>query len=313
MQDARKFWREVAATDLTFVDSAKEARIAFPATVCGQELRRAEFVDTRAEPASGLRNVHPADSDVLECLSVGFIVEGGLVSDNADVTAEKAVAGRFFVCDGARPGGFRSKRDRALYLVIRREHLVDACGEACLDPPLLATRMATSPVGPLIREQFLSMARHFARLTPIQQAFILNQAVDLVLLALVTSGKGLTEDLRLSSLVEPARSYIVQNFRDPSLTPDRVAKALGISRATLYRAFAHQGGGIAQVIRDARLEKAKELLESSARDVSISEIALQCGILDTVNFSRQFRRRFGLSPTDHRLERFSATRRVNEP
>ncbi|MCZ8163783.1 MAG: AraC family transcriptional regulator [Beijerinckiaceae bacterium] len=313
MKDASEFWREIAATDLTSNDPTKEVRLALRTTIFGQGWRCAEFFDTRAETVSDMRNRHLIDADGLDYLSVGFIVEGGRVSENAGVTTDSAVAGQFFVFEGARPGRFRSRRDRALYLAIRREHLVAAVGDARLDAPLLATRVATSPVGPLIREHLLSMARHFARLTPIQQAFILNQAVDLVVLAIVTFGNGLAGNLPLSSLVEPARTYIAQNLRDSSLNPERVAKALGISRATLYRAFRQQGGGIAQTIRDARLEKAKELLESSPRDVSISEIALQCGILDTVNFSRQFRRRFGLSPTDHRLERFSPTRRVNEP
>ena len=97
-----------------------------------------------------------------------------------------------------------------------------------------------------------------------------------------------------------ASAYIEQHLGEPSLSSSRVARALGCSRSTLYRLFSNHETGVAGYIRDLRLDRARTLIENAPAHIPVADLALQCGIYDTANFSRQFRRRFGIPPSELR-------------
>jgi AraC-like DNA-binding protein len=98
-----------------------------------------------------------------------------------------------------------------------------------------------------------------------------------------------------------ALGLIDRECGDPCLTPGRVALALGCSRAALYRAFAEHGETVSAAIWQARLELARRML-TSAEGVCllISEIAARSGFRDMPSFSRMFRQRYGMTPSDAR-------------
>jgi AraC-like DNA-binding protein len=98
-----------------------------------------------------------------------------------------------------------------------------------------------------------------------------------------------------------ALGLIDRECGDPSLTPGRVALAVGCSRAALYRAFAEHDETVSAAIWQARLERARRML-TSAEGVCllISEVAARSGFRDTPSFSRMFRQRYGMTPIDAR-------------
>ncbi|WAX96506.1 helix-turn-helix transcriptional regulator [Aminobacter sp. NyZ550] len=98
-----------------------------------------------------------------------------------------------------------------------------------------------------------------------------------------------------------ARTIIDQRQCDPELSPRRVAAALACSRSELYRAFSGQAESVAAAIWTARLERARRVLTlSPALDLSIAQIAANCGFLDPSNFNRMFRNRYGMTPREMR-------------
>ena len=111
-------------------------------------------------------------------------------------------------------------------------------------------------------------------------------------------------DLRPLSIALRQRilDFIDYNIKNPDLSPDFILRRFNVSRAHLYRAFA-EDGGISIVIRDRRLDAA--FLELTRADVtarSVAEIAYSFGFTSTANFSRRFRTRFGLTPSEVRRE-----------
>lgn len=93
-----------------------------------------------------------------------------------------------------------------------------------------------------------------------------------------------------------ALRFIEDRLSDPDLDPDMVAAALGISRRSLYHAFAG-GAGVAATIRRLRLERArKALLDPSRRSRPIAELAREVGLPSSAHFSRLFHTEFGESP-----------------
>lgn len=98
-------------------------------------------------------------------------------------------------------------------------------------------------------------------------------------------------------LYEAARHYIADCCMHPELTPDRVAMAMGCSRASLYRAFVSHEESIGAAIWSARLERAYGMLVSAESiGMTIVDISLLCGFREITTFTRMFRRRYGTSP-----------------
>lgn len=85
---------------------------------------------------------------------------------------------------------------------------------------------------------------------------------------------------------------------EAGIANEEVAQAAGVSRATLYRAFDEEGG-VTRYIQDRRLHHARRALrQRSGPTPTIADIAYAYGFASPSHFSRQFRVRFGYSPSE---------------
>ena len=101
-----------------------------------------------------------------------------------------------------------------------------------------------------------------------------------------------------SVLFERARLYIETHLGDFDLTPDRIAQQLRISRSALYRAFESVGGVAGYILRKRLRAAHAELVAFNDRQVQ--EIAYRNGFKLASDFTRAFRREFGVSPREMR-------------
>ncbi len=86
---------------------------------------------------------------------------------------------------------------------------------------------------------------------------------------------------------------------DRRLTRDDLAGRVCLHPGYFDRAFrAAYGQAPMQMLRDLRLRRARQLLEST--DDTLDSIAHACGLGDAAAFSRAFRARFGAAPGQHR-------------
>jgi AraC-like DNA-binding protein len=106
------------------------------------------------------------------------------------------------------------------------------------------------------------------------------------------------------SLLAQTRHYIERNLHR-ELTTESLCAWLGVSRATLYRLF-EPLGGVRAYIQERRLQRcAQALAAAGSSRRPILDIALSCGFNSQAHFSRAFRQRFGITPTQAR--EFSAS------
>ncbi len=99
---------------------------------------------------------------------------------------------------------------------------------------------------------------------------------------------------RLEELLERE----IGNF---DLTPDQVARRLGISKSYLYAITSQAGTSFGRLLMERRLDRACQMLaDPAAANRSITDIAFSVGFQDLSHFSRRFHERFGASPKPYR-------------
>ena len=81
---------------------------------------------------------------------------------------------------------------------------------------------------------------------------------------------------------------------------ERMAASIGISESYLQRLFKNETGfSPIQYIREIRLKYSKKLLEDRCF-LRIQEICREIGINDQSHFTRDFKKRYGVTPTQYR-------------
>jgi AraC-like DNA-binding protein len=110
-----------------------------------------------------------------------------------------------------------------------------------------------------------------------------------------TNGTDTTAARRLQ-----VQRHIRANLADPRLSPSRIADALHVSRRTLYAALAPDDDGVAAEIRRQRLDRARAMLLDPAQTRSVAQIAATVGLPNPAHFTRIFRARYGINPSELR-------------
>lgn len=104
-----------------------------------------------------------------------------------------------------------------------------------------------------------------------------------------------------SGHAENALQYIEDHYCDP-ITIQDIADHLGINRSYLHRVFkSFTGVSIQNYLLDYRIRQACILLKNT--DLSIRVIAHSVSFIDPLYFSRLFRQKMGVSPSEYRKER----------
>jgi len=100
--------------------------------------------------------------------------------------------------------------------------------------------------------------------------------------------------------LEKVREHVARNLSSP-LTLPMLADCAGISVPHLHRLFRrHQGMTPQQFIENQRMAQALRLL--SIPRLSVKEIAFACGFDDPLYFSRRFKKMWGKSPDQFRID-----------
>ncbi len=112
----------------------------------------------------------------------------------------------------------------------------------------------------------------------------------------------LSYDLR--DYLAQALRFIQHNFAD-SISVSDIASFVGISRSQLYRAFIEFFNiSPNEYLQKYRLNEACSLLRDGS--LSISAVASSVGYADPLYFSRVFKKRKGLTPSEYRLNSLSS-------
>ena len=99
-------------------------------------------------------------------------------------------------------------------------------------------------------------------------------------------------------ILKKALDIVEKYIADPLFGVERFAEEIGMSRASLHRKLKSISGiSPSDFIRSVRLKRAAALL--SKRTDSVSQIGFAVGFEDQSNFSKSFKKQFGVSPSEY--------------
>ena len=115
-----------------------------------------------------------------------------------------------------------------------------------------------------------------------------------------------TSYIQIKEMARPSKQELVhkiENFIDAHISDAKSLKRLcdefNISRTSLYTIMGnHTENGIAQLIKEKRLQYSKKLLKTT--NYSIAEVSEKIGFSDYNYFLRVFKKRFGISPKKYK-------------
>lgn len=93
--------------------------------------------------------------------------------------------------------------------------------------------------------------------------------------------------------------FVRSNLRNPDLSPDLIATGCGISKRYLHDLFKDVNSTVSQQIRDQRLVAARDRL-AIVGEITMADVAYRFGFSDQAQFSRLFKAKFGIPPSDFR-------------
>lgn len=100
---------------------------------------------------------------------------------------------------------------------------------------------------------------------------------------------------RDKQFLKQLHAIIQKNLSDSEFSVEDIGKQIGLSRVQLYRKVkAMTGSSVVELLRKARLAKAKRLLES--RSMSVSEVAYDVGFSAPSYFTKCFKDEYGMLP-----------------
>jgi AraC-like DNA-binding protein len=260
------------------------------------------FLDSRTDPVCQRRTNARISRDAVRDYVFHVAVDGVIetVTGPQQRKAEQFRPGILALDMGQPMQMMRPGRARALAFFVPR-----ATVEAeILDAPALHGRVVTytTPLTRLILDQVVTLCRQLPQLSDAEAAQTIRTCVQLIIAAFGKQAR-LAEGARAAAhaaLRSQIQRYIQANLGEDTLTPDSVLRQFAIPRPTLYRMFTHEGG-LGAYIRHCRLREAANELVRSPK-VVVTEIAYGLCFSSASDFIRAFRRCYGMTPQEFRMQ-----------
>ena len=245
------------------------------------------------------RTPEMASRDGEDWISLAFQLSGTTVFtlDHGDVVRTVG-AGEIIVFDMTRDFKSNTSVHEVITCGISRRAFLQASPEI---PPHHGL-LIDGRWGRLLADYLLSLVRQLPEMSTEDASGLSKSLVHLLAACLKATSDAAAPAIgrQAANVRHLAETYIENNLSSQDLDPAAMCKALGISKAGLYRAFA-SSGGVTSYIRSRRLEAIHVLLNDPRETRSIGEIAYQYGFTSDAHFSRVFRQKFGFSPRDARI------------
>lgn len=294
-------WRERIGHVMDAPATRSQAEQPFKAMIETYSVGGLKFSDCRTHPLLMERTVARISVDSVRDFAFHMLVDGDAGELELAPGKDRPVGpDSITALDLNQPVRMRRGASRVLSVFVPRSMVLEAVPDAeALHGRVLGN---DAPVARLLREQLLGMARGMARAGPVEAEKAIRTSAGLIAAAFGKQA-GLSGNARAAlraAMFGVVRRRINVMLHQPDLTIEHLLGDLKISRSVLYRLFEHEGGLVAY-IRGRRLRAAADELVQFP-ELPVKDIAYGLGFQSASDFTRAFRRTYGMSPQDLRAQ-----------
>ncbi|MEU8825794.1 helix-turn-helix domain-containing protein [Streptomyces sp. NPDC048636] len=299
--DRFDYWWDLMSKTLCLMDLNSERAAQFQAETRVLELGPVTVLPSIVAPMSWRRTPRLIRQSDPEYYHFSFPITGSVSVTQAGREAVHG-PGEMHMVDTSQPFHCVTSRLHAVGLEVPRKVVPLRKEKADL---LLTRRLpGDDGYGSLLAQLLGQLAKDTGPYGPADGPRLGSIIVDLLsaLLAHVLDrGTSLPLESRRRTLSLRIRAFIEENLDDPELSPRSIAEAHHISLSYLHRLFQHEEETLAAWIRRRRLERVRrDLADPALNDTPIYALAARCGFSCGSDFSRTFRRTYGVTPREFR-------------
>jgi AraC-like DNA-binding protein len=298
----RDAWREIAHRWVDF-RPAPEVPLEAEMTILASDACIMGATRSSAyEMGTGPHWAHPEDMVVLTLMQSGEMVPS---------EHPRKGPGALSLCAPREVGRFRwSQGARQVFLALPRHDVYAALGREP-QTQLLNGRGALTPALISQMNHMASLMRQPGQVDGVEFAGLLDATRALALLALRNLGRngervdlpGMEESLNRGRHAAALR-FMAREAHRHELDSKAIAGGVGCSRSRLYEAFAARGQTVMGALRELRLQRARSLIEESPR-LHLGSVSWRSGFADQSGFSKLFKARFGMVPSQWHQQAWS--------
>jgi AraC-like DNA-binding protein len=207
----------------------------------------------------------------------------------------------FNLMDCRMPMRTHARMHESIHLLLPRARVVQVLGGKPAGDGRALRDLPDTPLGEILKAHLVAITAQGTALDATAAAHAMASVNALALAYLAQCApKPAVDTLPDLDVVQfdAACRCIETQLEDPQLSADSLARTLGCSRTRLYQLFADRGLSVAAHVRELRLSRSRSLLRDAA--LSIGDVALFCGYGDLPAYSKAFKRRFGVTPSEWR-------------
>jgi AraC-like DNA-binding protein len=294
-------WQDIVCDTFVGLDCRSDMQEAFWGAVSQSVVGPASFtnVDSCAQRVFRTPSRIARANEDFVLLALGNSGVNGVYQDGREAVVS---TGQFVIYDTTRPYELRFDDSFSQTIFqVPRKLLQQRIGSF---DTLTATAFSSDhPLERLVYEFLLGMSKTIDHIDPATATRLLDQALDLVAMALADRMHARSPDqsFHRSALLYRLKNHILTHLRDPALSMPRAAAAVGISPRYASDLMASEQISFRSYVQMQRLERCKRDLSDPAHAARhVSDIAFAWGFNDLAHFSRIFKQRFGASPREWR-------------
>lgn len=295
----RDAWKEIAHRWVSYEPAPGVPLEAEMAILQGSTCVTGTTKSSAYDMHTGPRWQHPEDMVVLTLIQSGELLPG---------PHPRMGPGALGLCATRETGHYRWGQDtRQVFIALPHQDVMAALGREPSTQVVVPARCALAPALTSQMHQMSLLLRPGAQVNAAEYAGLLEATRALALLTLRNLGRqGMdadlpdeTESLHVGRYAAALR-FMEQNAHRPELDTAAIAQGAGCSRTRMYAAFAAQGTTVMDALREIRMQRALNLIEQS-QQLNVGALAWRCGFASQSGFSKLFRMRFGLTPSEWHL------------
>jgi len=292
-------WSEYVGRILDVPVSRAQVAQGFRGEIDTYVFKQAKFLDSRTDPMSQSRTAARISTDSLSDYIFHIVLDG--IADTQAGAHKKStqfIPG-VLALDMCQPMIMRRPTKARVMAFFLPRAVVEA---AIPDAESLHGSVATyhTPLMQLLRGHLLTLSRELPAMNDAEAESAIATGTQLVLAAFGKTAR-MNHTVRAAAraaMLGRIKRYIRANLHSRALEPEHVLSGFPVTRPTLYRMFEPEGG-LHAFIRNCRLREAADRL-AHARAAPVGQIADALGFSCASDFTRAFRRAYGMAPQEFR-------------